>query len=300
MMCNVEQRVSAGAASALSKARLSNYRRFFGANDDRAALGIYRWNDAISANVSSVLAYCEIALRNQFHTVLSSHYGEGAAGSRNWYEFLVLNRKSQEAIRKITHETRRIGGIRQLVRRVPGPSPDDVISKLTFGFWQHVLDVCVDCSARIVEWPAILVDVLPGHRNASVSFWDKQKHRDMLFARIDFCKELRNRIAHLEPVWKAGRLMTERRPRAGSPLATVEPAPSTPAEALRRLQLAYDRSLELLGWLSPALREAFVAGEAHRRFAALNRLSTIACYMQHGAYRPASAMSIMRIEHSIA
>ena len=37
------------AVKGLSRARLKNYRTFFGAVDDRAAYGLYCWNDAISA-----------------------------------------------------------------------------------------------------------------------------------------------------------------------------------------------------------------------------------------------------------
>lgn len=273
------------AVRALSQARLSSYRRFFDATDDHAAYGLYCWNDAISASLSYALAHTEIALRNQFHVALSARYGVGVQGSRNWYECLALNQKSRDAIRKITHEVRRTGGSRQLVPRVPPPSPDDVVSKLTFGFWSHLLDISADLTSQAINWPGILVDALPGHRNASVEFWTKLRNRDALFARIDFCKDLRNRIAHLEPIWKAGPLMIERRARARIEVTHTQPAPSTPDEALSRLQLAYDRTLQLLGWLSPDLLNIFHASEAHHRFKRLNQLSTLDAYRRHGGRR---------------
>jgi hypothetical protein len=135
-MNNLTQVHVVSAAKALSHARLRNYRTFFGATDDRAAYGLYCWNDAISVALSRVLGFAEIALRNQFHTALSARYGVGATGSHDWYDYLTLNPKSKEAIRKITHEWRRVGRTKQQVPRHPAPSPDDVVSKLTFGFWR--------------------------------------------------------------------------------------------------------------------------------------------------------------------
>lgn len=38
---------------ALSHARLSNYRSFFGAADDAEALGLYQWNEEMSAVFSA-------------------------------------------------------------------------------------------------------------------------------------------------------------------------------------------------------------------------------------------------------
>jgi len=85
---------------------------------------------------------------------------------------------------------------------------------------------------RISGSKAILPEMLPGHRQRQVTHWVKRKHQDALFARLDLCDALRNRIAHHEPVWKLGPLMTESRARSGKPLIVEEPAPSGPTEAL--------------------------------------------------------------------
>jgi hypothetical protein len=284
-MNSLKQIHVAGAVKALSLARLRNYRTFFAAADDRAAYGLYCWNEAISSALSKVLGFTEIALRNQFHAALSSRYGVGTTLSRDWYAHLRLNQKSADSVRKITHGRRRVGRAFQLVPHIPAPSPDDVVSKLTFGFWPHILDVTHDNANQALDWSAILVDVAPGHRHNSNAFWSRQKHRDALFARIDFCKDLRNRIAHLEPVWKAGPLMTEGRPRTGVVIRVEHSAPSTPREALSRLQTTYDRVLDLLKWLSPDLHNVYMAGEAHPRFTALNQIPALEAYRRHGGHR---------------
>ena len=257
---------------ALSHARLSNYRSFFGAADDTEALGLYQWNEELSAVLFRTISLVEVVLRNQFHQAMSRRYGAvGGNGSRDWYVHVALSTLSKSKIQDITHHKR--GG--QLLPRVPAPSPDDVVSGLTFGFWPHLLDLTVDLHRQPVAWGPILVDVLPGHRQRQASYWAKLKHRDALFARLDLCNELRNRIAHHEPIWKLGPLMAEGRSRPGSPLTVQAPAPATPADALHRLRLLYDRITELLGWLSPAVAAQHLASEMHLRCVNLLQLDTL-------------------------
>jgi hypothetical protein len=257
---------------ALSHARLSNYRSFFCAVDDAEALGLYQWNDELSAILFRTISLVEVVLRNQFHHAMSFRYGAvGGQASRDWYAYVALSSLSKSKIQDITHYKK--GG--QLLPRAPAPSPDDVVSGLTFGFWPHLLDLKTDLHNKPVPWGHILLDVLPGHRQRQTSFWAKLKHRDALFARLDLCNDLRNRIAHHEPVWKLGPLMTEGRSRHGSPLTIQAAAPSTPLDALNRLRLLYDRITELLGWMSPATAAHHIGGEVHQRCAYLLQMKAL-------------------------
>ncbi len=285
VMSNLKQVHIVSAVEALSSPRLSNYRRFFGTACDRAAYGLYCWNDAISGELARILALAEIALRNQLHFALSRRFGAGTGTSADWYNHLALDPKSMEAVRKVTHHMIRASQTLQNVPRTPVPSPDDVISKLTFGFWPHLLDVRSTVSGAALQWSEILTEAFPGHRHSSLNFWDKQRNRDSLYARIDYCKDLRNRIAHLEPVWKSGPLFEERRARPNRPPRRVKGPPATPTEAIARLQLSYDRALELLSWLSPGLREVYLAGESPHRFSMLNRLESLDAYQRHAGHR---------------
>ena len=51
---------------ALSHARLSNYRSFFGAADDAQALGVYQRNTVLSVELFRTIKLVEIVLRNGF------------------------------------------------------------------------------------------------------------------------------------------------------------------------------------------------------------------------------------------
>lgn len=264
---------------ALSHARLRNYRSFFGAADDAEALGLYRWSNDLSADVLSTLFLVEVVLRNGFHHALSRRYGGGGGHeSKDWYEYVSLDAQARSRILGITHYRR---GQRMVVR-VPAPSADDVVSRLMFGFWPHLLDLKKDLLGNAVDWGSILVDALPGHRQRQAEYWAKQKHRDALFARLDLCNELRNRIAHHEPVWKLGPLMKEGRPRRGVPQTVEAPAPRTPAEALARLRLLYGRVIELLGWLTPEVAAHHKKSPGHLRLLHLLRLETLNAY-RHGS-----------------
>jgi hypothetical protein len=260
---------------ALSHARLSNYRRFFGATDDVQALALYQWNEELSACLFRTLQWVEVVLRNQFHKAFSLRYGVvGGQGSKDWYEHVALAPIARNKIKDITHSKQ---GTQQLPRN-PAPSPDDVVSGLSFGFWPHLLDLKKDALHQNIDWGPILLDVLPGHRQRQATHWAKQKHQDSLFARLDLCNGLRNRIAHHEPIWKLGELLAEGRARPGKPLAVAAPAPTTPNEALVRLRLQYDRIVELLTWLSPDLSNHHIQSELHLRYLSLLQPTTLKAY----------------------
>jgi len=267
--------VSAAIAS-LSAKRLSNYRKFFATKDDSELYGLYCWNESISMHLFKLIGITEIALRNQFHKALSQHYGAvGSADSKDWYNFLALNPTSARSLQKITHYKRKGNWI----PNVPQPTPDDVVANLTFGFWPHLLDVKIDIHQQAVDWGLILPNIVSGHRQKTVQYWKKQAEQDQLFARIDLVNELRNRVAHHEPIWKAGPLLEETRDRPTKPQrATVAAAPSTETEVITRLALLYDRTLELLHWCSPALANVHKQSETHAQFHSTNSVAGIAAY----------------------
>jgi hypothetical protein len=247
---------------AISYPRLQSYRSFFNARSDSEALGIYEWNDAISGALFRVISLVEIVLRNQFHRTLSSVHGQmGNASSRDWYLYLQLPRESKQKVQKLLERNQR----GSKASRVSKTSPDDVISKLTLGFWTHLIDVRTTIAGLVVDWSTMLPVILPGHRQKASTYWSRQASQDALIARLDLINNLRNRIAHHEPIWKLGALMEESRPRLHFKPKLVEASPRTPSESLARLRLLYNKLVELLGWLCPGLATAFEGSEADVR-----------------------------------
>ncbi|WP_455926145.1 hypothetical protein [Pseudomonas putida] len=264
--------VTLARLQALSYPRLRNYRSFFRALDNAQVLGVYEWNEHLSGALFRTISLIEVVMRNRFHHAMSQRYGVlGGLGSKDWYAHVDLNPLSISKVLKVTHYRRG----RQMLPRVPVPSPDDVISKLTFGFWPHLLDLEADLHGQPIDWGAVLVEVLPGHRQRQATYWAKPKHRDALFARLDLCNELRNRIAHHEPVWKLGPLLAEARSRRGSRVTVEAGAPLNPLEALDRLRLIYERLVELLRWLCPDSARLYQMTELHVKCLSLLRPESV-------------------------
>lgn len=280
MRTNLAQVDIVAAAAALSAPRLSSYKRFFLVSSDEDAYGIHRWNEALSGFIFKCVSTTEIVLRNRIHEVMSAHYGTaGWVGSRDWYNHIQLGPVSVQKIQEVTHICRRG---RPPAPRSPAPTPDDVISRQTFGFWTTIFEAQTDIAGRSIKWPDLFPQIFVGHRQRVASYWGVAQ-RDGVLARLKTCNNLRNRIAHHEPLWKWGELKEEKMPRRGSPPPmTVALGPRTPQEAMDRLTLMHDRIVELLGWCSPSLRKAYLQTEAYAQFKSINSLTGLRYYQEHG------------------
>ena len=180
----------------ISKPRLDSYRGYFRATT-REAIGLYMWNGEISSRLATLLSYFEIALRNNIHAGLSDFYSHGASRSIHWYDVTRGQLKS-DTRQKIdaVRATRGPGG--QPIPRTPAPSPDEVVSRVTFGFWPAVLSA-IDRRYADQLFPR----VFPHHPLTAVpADWKDSTKRKAALSYIYELNELRNRIAHHEPLWK--------------------------------------------------------------------------------------------------
>ncbi|MBS8241673.1 hypothetical protein DYI22_14355 [Marinobacter lipolyticus] len=230
----------------ISVARLSSYKSMFVGTDDQELYGVYCWNEALSAALFRLIAITEVVMRNRFHSALSQALYSpsasiGTTHSNDWYNQVTLPPKSADKIKQQTHY-RKNGNY---ILRPRQPTPNDVVSKMTFGFWPKLLDAPL-------SWENLVPAIVRGHRHQSANYWKKQKHLDAFYARLDLVNRLRNRIAHFEPVWKQANMLEERRQRAGYQPKVELSAPSTPMQAIGMLQLKHERATELLRWLSPS------------------------------------------------
>lgn len=250
----------------ISQARLSSYRTFFAPKDDAALYGIYCWNEAISSCFMRLIGVLEISMRNRFHNALSARLwnptvSHGSNASNDWYNRLPLGKKSDDQIKAMTH-VRIKGGA--LVPKSKPPSPNKVVAGLMYGFWSKLLDVHSDSAGNKIDWGKLLVDIVPNHHQRTDSYWRKQSHQDVLYARIELVGDLRNRVAHFEPLWKLRELKEEKRERPGQPKpAVLAPAPANAAEAILRLQELYWRTSQLLHWVSKERAADFADSETN-------------------------------------
>jgi hypothetical protein len=253
----------ATALGDISTARLSSYQNFFSPANDAELYGLYCWNDAISSRYMRLLGILEIILRNRFHTTLSQYAWNpssslGTEHSNDWYMKLYTPFASGSSSTSDRNLKKKIGSM------AAPASPNKVIAGMTYGFWPHVLDKLNDNSGVAVPWGTLIPTILPNHHQRDATYWGVLAHQDALFARIELVGELRNRVAHFEPLWKFGAEMSETRDRPHHPRTVVAPAPVTVPDALKRLQRSYRKTTQLLHWLSKARAAEYSESENHQ------------------------------------
>ncbi|OOV85970.1 hypothetical protein BTA35_0215805 [Oceanospirillum linum] len=274
----------------ISLARLSSYRSFFAVVDPDEIYGIYCWNEAVSGALFRLISITEIVMRNRFHHALSAYAYQacsvaGDSESNDWYNHIALSGKSRDKIFKETHD-RRQG--KWLPKKRP-LSANDVVSRMTFGFWPSLLD------AKL-PWQELIPKIVPGHRHKQMAHWKVQKNQDALYARIDLVNRLRNRIAHFEPVWKQGALREERRPRQNFKPGIAQNAPVTVGQALDRLRLLHDRTWEPLRWLSPSRAKDYENSYVKHHFDWLCSAEGLAAYQ---AFKPGTSLPASRFKREL-
>ena len=277
----------------ISVARLSSYRSMFRGANDYELYGIYCWNEALSATLFRLISITEVVMRNRFHAVLSlhkhNHNSVGRNESNDWYEHIALSTKSAEKIRAETHYHHKRSRTWRPKRHQP--SANDVVSRMTYGFWPKLLDV------NVIPWGQLLPQIVPGHRYKDSKYWSVVKHQDAFYARLELVNRIRNRIAHFEPVWKQGKLYEERRERPGTPKLIVEYyAPSTPQDTIHRLRLIHERTTELLKWLSPDRCSDYFNSYVESHFNWLCSIEGLTAYMQQ---QPSQNMTMSQFKREI-
>lgn len=243
----------------LSAPRLLSYRVFFANPSDEELYGIYCWNEAISMRLMRLIGNIEIVLRNRFHRELSRFtYTPGTSAgtqeSNDWYRFVI--KPGTKAAHLVTKHT--TGG--SLVSTTPCHY---VVAQMTYGFWPRLLQIRKTNAGVLIPWNTMIPAMFPDHHKKANTYWASQHEQDKLFMRLDLIGDLRNRVAHFEPVWKFGELRDEWIQRTHNPVSVVASAPSNPAEAIARLRLVYTRTTQLLSWLSKSRARDYMESENH-------------------------------------
>lgn len=154
----------------LSPERLAGYVAL-AKGDKRLAIRLSERNTSLSEALYGVIQGLEIAFRNSLDHTLTKELGRP-----DWYDHIAWEEKELESIHK-AKENVTIWGKTVM--------PGRVIAELTLGFWVQLI-------ARKYE-KALWVKYL--HRAFPLKL-----NRKVLFQRLDNIKNLRNRIAHHEPI----------------------------------------------------------------------------------------------------
>ena len=186
--------------TSLGGPRLAPYRSFFGCATDEQVLGAYFWGQAIGGAFLPTLGMYEVTLRNAIHRAASRYSSKGASESHPWYD---TTRTDALRIRGKTHDkvAELLYSGQPPLRRVSQPAPDVVVASLSFGFWPSVL-----AGLSKPEQTRIMTDAVPGHPKSHPRHWGVQSNVDALIDKLKGIQDLRNAVAHHEPIWKPHRL----------------------------------------------------------------------------------------------
>ena len=191
--------------SLIAKPRLDAYRRFFDCKTERELIGAYLWGQAIAGAFQPIVSMYEVSLRNAVHHHASFLSSEGVSTSFPWYDqasigaFLVKGRSLEKIDALLLHRSTKPHAA--AVRRPVQPTPDQVVAALSFGFWPAFLQQLPRSSRQ-----ALLFRVFPNHPQKRAKHWGYDANVNNLVQSLRDIQNLRNHIAHHEPIWKASRL----------------------------------------------------------------------------------------------
>lgn len=168
---------------ALSPARIATYEIATGVqnDEDMSALTLYAWNAEVSGALLACLHICEVVVRNAISDALDSIYGDRWPWEQTFERSLPDPDRGYNP-RKDLRKARR-------GKQTTG----QVIPELKFVFWQKMFTRRHD--TRI--WNHHLLRVMPNIDNAEhIPILRNSLHHD-----LEQLRELRNRIAHHEPIF---------------------------------------------------------------------------------------------------
>lgn len=173
----------------LTQPRLSKYLRAT-RNDPRQALRLYVLNTKVSAAVMTDLHYIEVALRNKFDRELVVKFGH------EWFKdtgFLALvDGRSQAILLKAQRDAAKHWPKGKVV------PPGKVIAELTFGFWLQLTDSKLEHKL----WVPCLHKAFSPRKAPKRATFNQQ---------LEKLRQLRNRVAHHEPIFHLDLLDAQRR-----------------------------------------------------------------------------------------
>lgn len=172
--------------SALSAARINTYEIAAGitGNEDLSGLNLYLWNAQISGEFLTPLHICEVVIRNAVADAIEQQYGNQWPWSKTFQTSLPspLSLKVYNPQKNLCDVSKKQVTVGK------------VIPELNFMFWQKMFTKRHD----VRLWDKYLLNVMPGCDKAQ----SIKNLRQSIFQDIDTVRQLRNRIAHYEPIFK--------------------------------------------------------------------------------------------------
>ncbi|WP_104499372.1 Abi family protein [Acinetobacter indicus] len=257
--------IKPGVINSISSPRLSSYMTFFGCATEQDCMHYYFWNQALASELYILLGTIEVCLRNKIHDALcvevSSKINNGVIDHNfAWYDHIDFYEKKRNGTNKTDRNNNPIYndtgiGFRKIThkgQRCLNRPPQVVVSKLEFGKWPYVLTAKWYLDGSNVDWVKVFPAIFPNFSNMALSY------HDFIIERIKSTCKWRNRLAHLEPVWKFGAVVEK-----GTGKVLVE-EPKNQDEVIKRLNREIRNALQLLSWLCTDTAEHYQSTSSYQ------------------------------------
>lgn len=168
--------------TSISESRLHFYTEFLNCNSNEEKIGAYLAYQDLSGEFFQLIQMIEVALRNAINNSLIETHGDA------WFDSILSSDISKALVTKAKKDCLTV-------------SNDNVICRLTLGFWVYMLDVPYRDTANKISyiWSPERRDKCfsdaknPWGANLGVKALFDEFHKVLLF---------RNRLFHHEPIWK--------------------------------------------------------------------------------------------------
>lgn len=176
----------------LSVSRLAPYQEISEFPYIDTAITLYNLMQMQSSLLFLPLQYLEVCLRNRINDALTEYYRSRSSKvelpglPEEWYLWLPESEKTKASINEACERARKdIRG--RLI------TSGDIISRLNFGIWRHILRERADNQDKLYFWSAVIRNIFP----------NTQHNKDMIMQTLGNITVLRNRLFHYEPIWKS-------------------------------------------------------------------------------------------------
>ena len=266
--------------SHLTQQRLAPVRHFFRTQDDDDLLGCYAWAQAVSSGLLPILGDFEISLRNALHRSLSHYYSNQQTDSFNW--MVPRPNPTPNPVKPYVNAPHAMSAksnsnVLDVLRKKPNATPDDIVSALTFGFWEQLIKSLDHVTHTKNNHLNLQYEILsrafpyaPFSQGITFGAQLFQKQVVDLLSRI---RDIRNRVGHHDAIWKIPEFTD-----AGA----IGFTPRHPRHTVKAIAEAINKVAWMAGWIDPAIPVYMQKTRHWSALASLLTRQTLATYRLYG------------------
>jgi len=266
----------------LTQARLSTVAAFFETRGHSDLLGCYSWCQAVGASLLPILGDYEVSLRNALHRGLSQYYGgadsfewmfksrPNPAKAKNpnapelpWHK---MSPRMQKDIAEVEKKFSRTNQGR-------APSPDDFVSQLSFGFWEHLTTSLEHKSHPRDLKVRVLSSAFPNAPSMGTAQFGDPAFIDQLKGLLYQLRDVRNRIGHHDQLWKTGEF---------DAMGNRGFVPRRPRHTVISIRAFMERIAWMASWIDPVIAEHMRRSDHWWTLQALLSQKALAVYRKNG------------------